>query len=163
MSKLSYVLIAAIVFLIGAIIVTTFMQSSDVNPPNQKAVYTDLNVTLPSTSGAGVTTTNFLTDETVTSDTQNPGMYFLGNTFADNTPAYVVMYERESGIFNVTLLKEPLASARLEAEAYLKTLLAIDEKEMCKLSYMVTVPGYVSEEASGFDYRFSFCPGSFSI
>ena len=165
MSKLSYILIVLILCLLGAIGVTVFVKNN--TPTDQGVTYTDFSVILPSTTGPRVTVPNFLKDPSVTADTKNEGLYYIGNTFTTpvtgTTPTYVVTYEKDTGYFNITLLQKPLAAARSDAETYLKNLLKVDETSLCGLSYTVSVPGYVDEEASGIDYRFSFCPDSVKL
>ena len=161
MNKTIIIFVSLILLLIGAILFTVFSKNQDKNI-NPNVQYTDLKITFPSEKGNQVVTKNFLTDTTVTPDEQNPGMYFLGDTIAiqpatGKLPPYVVTYDKNSSNFNVTLLEKPFKQSREQAEEYLKTLLETDEESLCKLSYMVTVPGYVDASASGLDYRFSFC------
>lgn len=162
MSKLSYILITLILGLLLAIGVTLYIKNKPTLVIENKVTYTDSSVILPSTTGSPVEVTNFLKDPAVIADAQNPGLYFVGNTFlkgSDNSvPTYVVTYEEKNGYFNIALLVKPLARARFDAEKYLENFLNIDENSLCSLSYTVSVPGYVDEAASGIDYRFSFCP-----
>ena len=166
MNKLPYILVGLILFLLIAIGVTWYgqsRQSTNLEPDgNQVVTYTDVSISLPNDSGTNVTIKNFLKDGTITPDTQNPGLFFLGNTFTLDSqrmslPPYVIVYEEGTGFFNIALLQKPLAASRLEAENYLINLLQVDKGALCGLSYTVSVPGYVDEMASGVDYRFSFC------
>ena len=123
---------------------------------------TDLLVVLPSDKNKNIELDNFLSKPGVSGDINNPGSYFLGNTFvadsqSNNSPAYVVVFDAKTKYFNIALLKKPLGQARLEMESYLQKLLNTDKDTMCSLSYSVSVPAYVDEAASGIDYRFSFC------
>ena len=166
MTKLSYIIITIVILLVLAIGITWYMQrplaTSTVVP-----LYTDLTVTLPSSTGAKVILPNFLKDPAVIADTQNVGLYYIGNTFpvneSNNMLTYVVTYDKNNGYFNITLLQKPLSSARHDAETYLKNLLKVDETSMCGLSYTVSVPWDVDVAASGIDYRFSFCSGSVNL
>ncbi|MES2749002.1 MAG: hypothetical protein V4606_01240 [Patescibacteria group bacterium] len=160
MNKNVYIILAVIIVLV--IVIGGIIYTKNNSTPVTTVEYTDSQVTFPSTEG-NVVTNNFLKDESVAPDVQNPGLYSLGNTFPSaetpsKLPNYVVMFDKNTGTFNIALLQKPFAQSRLAAEVYLKDLLKIDEEEMCQLSYVVTVPGYVDEVASGFDYRFSFCP-----
>jgi predicted small secreted protein len=162
MNKLSYIIGVIILFLIVAISVALLRKDPNSGDGVTNVVYTDLNITFKPENGSDIAASNFLTDQTVKEDTQNPGLYQLGNTFENpiNTHSethYVVIYDKATGVFNITLLEKPFAQSRLEMQTYLKDLLQITEAEMCQLSYTVAVPGYVDQNASGQDYRFSFC------
>ena len=162
MNKQLYIFGGPIFVLLFAIVVTWYIQQNR-QPAVTTPVYTDFNISLPNTTGQEVVTPNFLTSESVSSDTQNQGHYFLGNSFTTSatnvgSPTYVITYDSKVGYFNIILLKKPFAVAQNEAGSYLKTLLKLNEVELCSLSYTLSVPGYVDETASGVDYRFSFCP-----
>jgi hypothetical protein len=172
MNKTTIIFAASIFLLIGAISVTWYIQHrpSGTTTTPVGATYTDFKAILPTTNDGGtVTVDNFLKNPAVAPDTQNQGLYFLGNTFdkegvgGDSAPSYVVTYEAQSGFFNVTLLKKPFYVSQLAAESYLRDLLKLDNAALCGLSYMVSVPGFVDENASGYDYRFSFCPDSTKV
>jgi hypothetical protein len=171
MNKTIYIFGVIILLLLGAISVTWFVQHRTQTTVTPKgATYTDFQAILPTTNNGGtVTVDNFLKNPAVVPDAQNKGLFFLGNTFTKEaagggtSPSYVVTYEAQSGSFNITLLKKPLYVSQLGAEAYLRDLLKLDNKAMCGLSYMLSVPGFVDENASGFDYRFSFCPDSTKV
>lgn len=106
-------------------------------------------------------TRDFLFDQEVTQDPNNPGHFFLGNTFTQEfEPEYVITYQQQDDFFNIVLLKEPLRDARWEAENYLRAVLNISNPELCALKYTVSAPLYVSKEQSGIDLKFSFCPGA---
>jgi hypothetical protein len=162
MNKNLIILLTVISLLMIAILITSTIQSSKTNV-TPVVTYTDFSITFRTSDGESFETNNFLTAPSVLPDDQNPGMYFLGAKIelqpdTNKLPLFVATYDKESGSFNVTLLQKPFAESRIQAEAYLKNLLQIDESEMCQLVYLVTVPGYVNQLASGQDYRFSFCP-----
>ncbi len=120
-----------------------------------------------SQNGQGISINNFMKDSDTFADTQNPGAYYLGNTFShsgspDALP-FVIMYIEGTTFFNVTLTREPLQEARLAAEGFLKSKLGISENEMCQLIYALSVPGYVQAEYSSVDFRFSFCPDALAL
>ena len=167
MNKTIYFIIGTILLLLMAIMLSIFNQDSD-SEIITDVVYTDLNVTFKSSGGSNIVADNFLKNSTVKADEQNPDFYELGNTFpteqsSASLPNYVVIFDKVTGTFGITLLQEPFNKSRLEAEVYLKSLLKIDENELCKLSYTVAVPGYVDQNASGQDYRFSFCPDAVKL
>ncbi len=119
--------------------------------------YTDLTISLTPAQSDKVIVGNFLQRPDVTEDRHNSMYYFLGNTFDSTTAPYVVTFDAVGRYFTVALLQSPFGESRRAAEQYLLGVLDISEAEMCTLSYAVSVPGYVSESASGEDYRFSFC------
>lgn len=168
MNKLSYILISGIALLVVVIIGTLFLSQKTTTEVIPTPVYSDFAILLPNTEGVSIKVENFISNGLASTDSQNPDLYTLGNTFpADPTidplPPYVITYESKTGYFNVTLLKLPLASAQQEAQDYLKSVLKVNETTLCSLSYMVSVPGYVSEDASSIDYRFSFCPDAIKL
>ena len=168
MNKTIYIIIIGIILLLTVITFTILNQGSQISGKIDNVVYTDLDITFKPSSGSNIVTGNFLNNSSVTPDDQNPGLYELGKTINVNPaiekiPNYTVIYDKETGVFNVSLLQKPFGQSRFEAESYLKSLLQISEIEMCELSYSVTVPGFVDQNASGIDYRFSFCPDATSL
>lgn len=164
MNKLSYTILAGIIVLIFAIGATYYFQNKNDNPVTEVS-YTNSSISFPSAENGVIVANNFLNNPSVTPDDINPGNFYVGNTFTSDSsggdsPSYVISYDKTGGYFNIALLKKPLGLSRSAAEEYLMSVLGIDTSSMCGLSYSVTVPGYVDEEASGIDYRFGFCPGS---
>jgi hypothetical protein len=109
---------------------------------------------------------NFLQDPATVQDPTNQEYYYLGYhpSFTDTEVIppvpYVIAYVASTHFFNIVLTREPIAESRHEAEQYLMTKLGITEGEMCTLSYMLSVPGYVNEYYSGTSLGFSFCTGA---
>lgn len=116
---------------------------------------------VPSASGT-LSVRNFLTDTDVYEDARNPGLYELGNE-PGKSARYSIEYIAQTGFFNITLLDVPLATTRAEAEAALRQRLGLSDQQLCALRYGVAVPAFVSPDASGVDYRFSFCPDAVSL
>lgn len=168
MNKVLYIFIAIILFLIIAIGITFLSQDPRAGGGDTNVVYTDLNITFTPEGSSEINTSNFLNDPTVNEDVNNPGLYELGNTVDVNSetgkaPNYAVIYDKASGVFNIMILEKPFTNSRLEMEKYVINLLQTSPEDMCKLSYSVTVPGYVDQNASGQDYRFSFCPDAVQL
>ena len=168
MNKTFILIVSLIIILLGAIITTTLFQNETESTDPERVVYSDFDIKFRDADGDSVVLNNFLNNQAVREDEQNPGMYFLGNTITiqpetGKLPNYVVTYDKESGYFNVTLLEESFSQARVDAQRYLEDLLQADEDTLCRLSYMVTVPGYVDMAASGQDFRFSFCPDAVKL
>jgi hypothetical protein len=167
MNKLTYGILALIVFLLIGIGFTLLSQNGGVstneNIYGTLPVETDTTISIP-TQQEVVVINNFTKNPEVLRDSQNPDYYFLGNTFKvdanDPAPTYVITYDSTSGYINVVLLEKPFAVSQYQAEKYLKNLLQVSEEELCALPYSVSVPGYVDDSASGVDYRFSFCSDS---
>ncbi len=141
---------------------TQFPVARDVIP-----VSNDTTMYIQSQSGQGLRVNNFMKDADTFADTQNPGAYYLGNTFSQSSVSdaspFVIMYVEGTAFFNITLVREPLQEARLAAEGFLKSKLGISENEMCQLIYALSVPGYVQAEYSSVDFRFSFCPDALAL
>lgn len=112
-----------------------------------------------------VSVRNFLRDPDVAKDTVNLGFYYLGT--ADlaklDSQVFSIQYVAQTGHFTVSLLREPLGSVRKQAEEALIARLGLSKEQLCDLRYTVAVPGYVNAEASGIDYRFSFCADAVSL
>jgi hypothetical protein len=126
-------------------------------------------IPLGTQSGGVIYVKDFVHAPDTVPDTSNEGYYFLGNQFptvdtaGTPSPMYVISYIAETQYFNVTLLREPIARARIEAEAYLRSHLGISNEDMCALNYMVSTPHYVNEYFTGSSLGFSFCSGSIPL
>lgn len=87
------------------------------------------------------------------------GDYYL-NTLT-NASRYDMLYYAPDGSFTIVLLDPSnLASARTEAEAAFLSALNVNQATACKFEVSLRVPYGVNADASGVDYRLSFCPGS---
>jgi hypothetical protein len=110
-----------------------------------------------------VTVRNFFVDPLTTADPVNDGHYQLG-TYIDpslSTEAdvpYYIEYIASTQYFIISLRREPVAAARLEAEQFLLKHLGISEQDLCGLNYMVSVPARISVLNAGQNLGFSFCP-----
>lgn len=118
-------------------------------------------INLPSASGT-LSVRNFIADADVFEDSRNPGLYELGNE-PGKSVRYSIEYIAQTGFFNITLLEMPLATARAEAETEVRKRLGLSDLQLCALRYSVAVPAFVSADASGVDYRFSFCSDTVSL
>lgn len=112
-----------------------------------------------------VSVRNFLRDPDVAKDQVNLGFYYLGTTDISQlgNQAFAIQYIAQTGHFTISLLREPFASVRLQAEDALLARLGLSKEQLCDLKYTVAVPGFVSAEASDIDYRFSFCPDAIPL
>jgi hypothetical protein len=145
----------------------TPVEQSNTTFPKEENAPAPETVPQPTQSAQKILDNNFLQKDNITEDTSNPGSFYLGNTFQKNETGslsnYVVTYSQDTQFFNVTLLAEPLRDSRLAAEQYLRSLLGLSDADMCALHYTVSAPQYVSQQYSGNDLKFSFCPGSTSL
>lgn len=117
-------------------------------------------LTLTGINGQVFTVPDFTTSGSAIEDTYNPGTYLLGDTTSGSVSAqlpFTIIFFKSTGYFNVVLNREPLGVSRTQAEVYLSELLGMGTHSLCLLDYMVSVPGFVSEEYSGIDVRFSEC------
>ena len=170
MNKLTLTISALIIFLVMGIVLTLISQNSTESGQSSenplRPVQTENSISIP-TQRETVVLDNFTKNPSVTEDEQNPDLYYLGNTFkddsADVSPPYVIIYDSSTGFINVAILEQPFAVSQYQAEAYLKNLLQLSQAELCSLPHSVSVPGYISDVASGIDYRFSFCADALLI
>jgi hypothetical protein len=169
---------ATIILLIIVVALAIFMlrpqtPATDVPAPGTSfPLGSELSPTIPPTESfslplqqGSVEVTNFLEAYDIYSDPKNTGYYQLGHSPSDTTTneLYSIQYIAQTGFFNVTLLKQPLALARTQAEMDIKNRLQINEETMCTLRYSVAVPAYVDQGFSGRELGFSFCPGSVNL
>lgn len=89
----------------------------------------------------------------------NNRYYDLTGIQAWKSGAFDIEYGTDSSIA-VTLLSEPVGSARDAAEASLKQLFPLSETQLCTLFVRVTVPIDVSDQYPGENLGLSFCPGA---
>lgn len=169
--KFTLVIGLILLLLVGFVIYNVFFAQTDNGPVSvQDPIVPGTNpTTLPVTEDKSFDVETFLRSPELTSDAYNKGMYFVGNTFPTgenqnaDKPKYVITFDSNTGFFNVILLERPFAQSRQEAETYLKQATELAEKDLCVLQYTLSVPAYVDENASGIDYRFSFCPDTIPI
>ncbi len=114
-----------------------------------------------STPGSAAGSPSFLSNPDVTEDSENPGLYYLGNDpVSQENPQYIIEYIASSQSFIVSLTQEPIGETRHAAETYLQGVLGLTQEQMCSLKYIVNVPGSVNEQYSSVNLGFSFCSGA---
>lgn len=155
MKKTLILILLIVLGLFLAIIFTIYKQSNSNTDISDQIDGNVNNFPQTGTPSANISS-NFTNNISVKKDVNNPGLYVTGGDV--NNKSYEITFEKETNYFNVVLLKKPFALARTEAENELKNILKTNN--LCDLSHMVSVPGYVDQSASGFDYRFNGCPGS---
>ncbi len=87
------------------------------------------------------------------------GFYMVGETDNNQDGRYGLYYDEVSGVLTVLLHREPLANARLAAEAQLQAV-GFTTNELCAADVVVMTNEFVNRAMSGIDVGFSFCPGS---
>ncbi|HWB34048.1 MAG TPA: hypothetical protein VG753_01875 [Candidatus Paceibacterota bacterium] len=101
-----------------------------------------------------------------------PGYYYLGyhvghasstDPLSMPNPPFLILYISQTQYFNISLLQEPIADTRVEAEQYLMSQYGLTQDQMCALNYTVSTPYWVDEKYSSIDLRFSFCPGATTL
>lgn len=80
-----------------------------------------------------------------------------GVAFVNNSDYYMAFYPQDNG-FLISINSSDVVSAERKAEKSFLKQLGITEEQACELKVSITVPYSVSEEYSGGNYTFSFCP-----
>jgi len=106
------------------------------------------------------TTANFL--QFAETDSAHPGVYALAGGLKPNpsTTPYSIVYFAKSKSFVITIMQEPLGVNRLTAQQELQKDLGLDQASMCNLNYYLGTTESVSEQYSGINLGFSYCPGA---
>ncbi len=122
-------------------------------------------ISLADRSGAPLVVRDFRLDPQVVVPPNNPGHYFLSGGLdpTESKSPYSTYYDEVHNLFNVTLRIEPLGATRRAAETTLQKQLGLSDTDMCRLTYTVGVPHFVSAEFAGKELGFSFCPGSVEL
>lgn len=114
---------------------------------------------------------DFLNNGETAKDVVNPGYFILagdaGYCLANGTcvkgaasDEFFISFNQKTGFFNISLLKEPIAQARANAEKFIMSRLAIGRVQLCSLEYFVSVSSSVNPIYAGKNLGFSFCPGA---
>jgi hypothetical protein len=126
---------------------------------------------LTTQTGSTVSTLDFINNGVTIPDTANPGGYLLAGNLgyclsdpqkcqAAPATSFSVYYISGTKSFLIDLTEEPIGEARLDMERFMLETLGITEQQMCSLNYLVGVTRYVSEQYTGKNLGFSFCPGA---
>lgn len=132
---------------------------------------TEAVIRVPLRSRVSITTKDFLHNGETMEDVQNPGNYVLagdlGYCIANkncvagaSSTDFLIVYNAKEKVFHISLLTEPLAAARKDAEVFLQSRLGIDTAAMCGLYYYVETPYWVSVLYTAQNLGFSYCPGA---
>jgi hypothetical protein len=115
-------------------------------------------VTVPTADGGELSVKRFMPEGT-TGTTTRGGDFFLVGEEAAGQP-YRISYYFPQQSFTVMLLQEPLRDIRNIAEKDLSARLDVSEIDLCRLNYLVVVPGEVNATYAGKNLGFSFCLGA---
>jgi len=111
-------------------------------------------------SGNMVSVRDFISDHDVA--VVDNGVWLIDNENGVTGPLFQTFYFADGGIA-ITLLQEPLHTARQAAEAALVARTGLSEARLCDFDVRVGTPVSVSEVFSGRDLELSFCEGSVNL
>lgn len=122
-------------------------------------------------NGKSLVVKDFVHNGETAPDKVNPGYFYLagsiGYCLGDGTcPSgyktddFSITYHNTDGHFNITLLKEPLAKSRSEAEVFMLDRLGISEALLCNTNYWIGTTELVNALYAGKNLGFDFCPGA---
>jgi hypothetical protein len=150
--------------------------SVSTSPSTSAASATSTTLLVPTRWGGYTGVEDFLHNGETVPDTVNPGRYYLagsiGYCLADGTcPSgyktsdFTITYSASTGVFNVTLLTNPLSTAREEAQTFLTSRLGATQNQMCNLLYYVWVSPLLDTTGiyGGVNVGWSFCPGETTL
>lgn len=149
----------------------TLPASGSVAPTQATTTQAQGKLSIKSAAGGFIITNDFIHNGVTIANTSNPGNYLLAGNLghclsnpelcqAAPVDNFSVYYYGQSQVFNITLTKEPIGQARLDAENFLLQELGITKTQMCNLDYSVGVTVYLNEQYAGKNLGFSFCPGA---
>ncbi len=124
--------------------------------------------------GGTLTVKDFMHNGETVADVVNPGGYVLAGTLGyclgdGSCPAayksedFTIRYAQDSSSFTISLLKEPLGKARLEAEDFLIDRLGISRTQLCSLNYFIGTTYQVNASYSDKHLGFSSCPDAIQL
>ena len=143
-------------------------------PGSQTPVVTKSKFTVLAQGGVRITVKDFLNNGETATDMVNPGTYYLagsiGYCLANGTcpsgyksDEFLVTFNTNTQSFNISLLKEPLSTARQDVEKFLIDRLGASQEQMCALTYYVRTSESVNPVFAGQNLGFSFCPGAIKL
>ncbi len=103
---------------------------------------------------------DFVHNGTTAPDPSNTGNYYLAGM---NGSDFAISYNATSQFFTIALNKEPIGTARLEAEQFLLKALGIPEAQLCNINYYLGTDVYTNSLYAGKNLGFSFCPGATAL
>jgi hypothetical protein len=170
--KRTIIIVGVIIVVLIVIIVLFFLRGSGSSGGAPNPVGTGTLPTPPigsssSTNPTGSTFTIGTSEGTVTVNNFYKNAAFVssdGQAVAlTQNPQYTIVYNTSDSGFIISLLSEPLATARADAESGFLQELGISQGDACKLNVDEGVPIDVTSEYAGENLGLSFCPGAASL
>jgi len=133
-------------------------------PPGSSTTYIPKTMSVAARSGESVMVPNIVSGKEPL-DTPSGRFYNLyGPEYSTEGFTFSLQYSESDSQFLILLLSEPIGAARLEAERYLRTLLALPDSALCDLNTIVSVTPDVSEVYSQYEnVGLSFCPAAVKL
>jgi hypothetical protein len=150
---LSLLLLALIVFFYFKITKTNPGENSENKSPNNPGTESSPVVT----KSEKISTPEGEIDLTNVYKNKIPGTEFSMSFAFKKTSDYSMEYFFKEKFFLIVLLNENLEAARKNAETDFLAITGANQKQACYLKVEMTVPYFVDNQASGFDYGLSFC------
>jgi hypothetical protein len=156
---------------------TSTPQNADTGAPvslpiDQHSLNSATAINISGLNGTPITTANFIVAKNTVKDTQNEGQYYIVQSSTSCYPdcteknidvPYDILFNTADNSFTISILAEPLGSARIAAEQYLMKTLNISQEDMCKLNYFISTSSHVNATYGGTNLGFSFCPGAVKL
>lgn len=117
-------------------------------------------LTIPTKDGGTVTVPDFTQSAPSASEGSERYYYLTNNADTQGASAQYDIQYGTDGSVTVSLLSEPIGTARLAAEEKLRSFFPLSNDQLCSLDVIVGVPNYVNSTYSGNNLGLSFCPGS---
>ncbi|MEK7201033.1 MAG: hypothetical protein AAB737_00125 [Patescibacteria group bacterium] len=132
--------------------------------PGGSTTYVPKTMSVHARSGEAVMVPNVLSGKEPL-DTPGGRFYNLyGPEYSTEGFTFSIQYSESDSQFLIILIAEPIGAARLEAQTYLRNLLALSDSELCSLNTIISVTPDVSEVYSQYEnLGLSFCPGAVKL
>lgn len=171
MTKQQFVLIVggvSVLALVGIVVVILYlMRLAPSTVPNNPfgnsvlpgAVSTGKYIPIRTSSGAVTSVPDFLQGHEAVELPNGKYYSVYGPEYSSEGFTFAITYSEPASEFLVTLIAEPIGSARLEAERYLRGMLMLTDEELCSLNIAITVTPNINEAYSQYEnLGLSFCP-----
>lgn len=132
---------------------------------------TPARISVPLRSGESMSVNDFVHNGETAADPQNVGTYYLAGSIGycledgtcpsgAKTESFSITYTESDHSFTVSLLSEPLKTARVDAEAFLASRLGVEKKALCTINVYVGTPAFVNATFAGTNLGFPSCAGA---
>jgi hypothetical protein len=167
--KTIVIVVTAALLVAGAVVVMAFVLMRPVTPGAQSNPFG--NTVLPGSQSMGphiqirtvsgdlLTVPDFIKGHEAVELPNGKYYSVYGPEYSSEGFTFAITYSEPASEFLVTLIAEPIGSARLEAERYLRGMLMLTDEELCSLNIAVTVTPNINEAYSQYEnLGLSFCP-----